>query len=123
MWIHLFYVLPNNQHDIYSDTIGNLIIMQPRKNKKNVEPKKTRNQKAKCLSHDGEEVNEGADKQSCSSSSIEGDCSSNPDGGQGQVPTALNSDGKTRATRGAATDPQSLYARVIFPLTTNFFIS
>lgn len=27
---------------------------------------------------------------------------------------ALNSDGKTRASRGSATDPQSLYARVIF---------
>lgn len=28
-------------------------------------------------------------------------------------PTTLNSNGKTRASRGSATDPQSLYARVI----------
>ncbi|XP_074301160.1 transcription factor RSL3-like, partial [Silene latifolia] len=44
--------------------------------------------------------------QSTSNGSLEDDCSS-----KGAAAVALNSNGKTRASRGSATDPQSLYAR------------
>ena len=53
----------------------------------------------------------GQSSSSCSSGdddSINGSSCLSPKG-----PSALNSNGKTRARRGSATDPQSLYARVI----------
>ena len=55
----------------------------------------------------------------------ESQCPSQDDGGEEEedASKALNLNGKTRASRGAATDPQSLYARVnIFLLLTSTFL-
>ncbi|CAL0327101.1 unnamed protein product [Lupinus luteus] len=63
-----------------------------------------------------EEINAGSDGQSCSSYTSEEDNAyqENNEGvtSASKSHTSLNSNGKTRATRGSATDPQSLYARV-----------
>ncbi|KAB5568871.1 hypothetical protein DKX38_002664 [Salix brachista] len=61
------------------------------------------------ISHDEEESNAGPDGQSSRSCSSEDENASQDS--DSKVSEALNSNGKTRATRGAATDPQSLYAR------------
>ncbi|XP_074267248.1 transcription factor RSL3-like [Silene latifolia] len=76
------------------------------KEKRNVKAKKS--QKLTLSGGDGdEEENEGrVNGQSTSNGSLEDDCSS-----KGAAAAALNSNGKTRASRGSATDPQSLYAR------------
>lgn len=62
-----------------------------------------KNQKHASNGEEAEETNTGLDGQSCSSNMSEDDNTSK---------SALNSNGKTRASRGSATDPQSLYARV-----------
>ncbi|KAJ6685817.1 TRANSCRIPTION FACTOR BHLH83-RELATED [Salix purpurea] len=61
------------------------------------------------ISNDEEESNAGPDGQSSRSCSSEDDNASQDS--DSKVSEALDSNGKTRATRGAATDPQSLYAR------------
>ncbi|KAJ8439604.1 hypothetical protein Cgig2_017171 [Carnegiea gigantea] len=76
--------------------------------KRNVRPK--RGQKF-TEGVDEEDENEGGvNGQSSSSRSgtLQDDCSSK---GTNTTSSALNSNGKTRASRGSATDPQSLYAR------------
>ncbi|KEH40017.1 helix loop helix DNA-binding domain protein [Medicago truncatula] len=54
-----------------------------------------------------EEINRGSNGNSSSSNISEDDNASQENSGG----TTLNSNGKTRASRGSATDPQSLYAR------------
>ncbi|KAK6939709.1 Myc-type, basic helix-loop-helix (bHLH) domain [Dillenia turbinata] len=80
--------------------------------KKNVQPK---NQKPATSSNE-EETNSGPNAQSPSSYSSEDDsyASQELNGGEtsnSKGSAALNLHGKTRASRGSATDPQSLYAR------------
>ncbi|KAL2318465.1 hypothetical protein Fmac_032341 [Flemingia macrophylla] len=61
---------------------------------------------------DAEETNAGSDGQSSSSNMSEDDNASKENsGGATSGSKSLNSNGKTRASRGSATDPQSLYAR------------
>ncbi|XP_021724915.1 transcription factor bHLH84-like [Chenopodium quinoa] len=63
---------------------------------------------------DDEKENDGiaVNRQSSSSGSLEDDCSSKgTTTTTTTTTTVLNSNGKTRASRGSATDPQSLYAR------------
>ncbi|GMY17355.1 transcription factor bHLH84-like [Fagus crenata] len=85
------------------------------KSKKNVQSKK--NQKPSPNgNHEEESINVGPDGQSSTSYSSEEDNASQETNGGGetsdpQLPSALNLNGKTRASRGSATDPQSLYAR------------
>lgn len=87
--------------------------MQVQKSKKNVMSKK-KNQK---LSQEEEtNINARADGQSSSGCSSDDDNASlETNGGEpseSKDSAALNLSGKTRASRGSATDPQSLYARV-----------
>lgn len=91
--------------------------MQAQKNKKKAEPKK--NQKLTTNGNNGEETNLVANGQSSSCYSSEDDSNVflELNGGaisDSKAPVILNSNGKARASRGSATDPQSLYARVIF---------
>ncbi|KAL0439128.1 UNVERIFIED_CONTAM: Transcription factor [Sesamum latifolium] len=65
---------------------------------------------------EAEEVTGGGNRQSSSSCSSEDDSNASQElnGGspsESKVSASLNSNGKARATRGSATDPQSLYAR------------
>ncbi|RDX78466.1 Transcription factor bHLH85, partial [Mucuna pruriens] len=62
---------------------------------------------------EAEETNAGSDGQSSSSNMSEDDnaCKENSGGATSGSKSLLNSNGKTRASRGSATDPQSLYAR------------
>ncbi|KAI4316627.1 hypothetical protein L6164_024591 [Bauhinia variegata] len=81
---------------------------------KNTRPKK--NQKLTENGNEEEETNAGSDGQSSSSYSSEDvDAISQENSGgtssTSKSPMALNVNGKTRASRGSATDPQSLYAR------------
>ncbi|XP_030528452.1 transcription factor bHLH84-like [Rhodamnia argentea] len=69
-----------------------------------------RNQKLTSLDDDNEERNVKEDGQSSSTCSSEDDVSSH-DLKDSKASESLSSDAKTRASRGAATDPQSLYAR------------
>lgn len=62
----------------------------------------------KKLIGSNEEENEEINNSSSSNISEDENGSQENSGG-----TTLNSNGKTRASRGSATDPQSLYARVI----------
>ncbi|XP_076930098.1 uncharacterized protein LOC143594742 [Bidens hawaiensis] len=71
-------------------------VSRDNKNKKNVQPKKNNN--INDMEESNKKNNGEINGQSSSS------CSSNDDGQN-------NSNGKTRASRGTATDPQSLYAR------------
>jgi hypothetical protein len=83
--------------------------LQVQKSEKNVKSKK--NQK---LSQE-EESNAGRDGQSSSGCTSDDDASQETNGGEhseSKDSAALNLSGKMRATRGSATDPQSLYARV-----------
>ncbi|KAL3514383.1 hypothetical protein ACH5RR_027100 [Cinchona calisaya] len=78
------------------------------KTKRNVQPKSKRNQKVQKNSStmDEEEANATQNGQSsCSYSSEDNSNASN------NKEPALTLNGKTRASRGSATDPQSLYAR------------
>ncbi|KAK4428664.1 Transcription factor [Sesamum alatum] len=65
---------------------------------------------------EAEELNGGGNRQSSSSCSSEDDSNASQElnGGsisESQLSASLNSNGKARASRGSATDPQSLYAR------------
>nr|KYP48674.1 Transcription factor bHLH84 [Cajanus cajan] len=60
---------------------------------------------------DAEETNAGSDGHSSSSNMSEDDNKENSGGATSGSKSLLNSNGKTRASRGSATDPQSLYAR------------
>ncbi|XP_019435976.1 PREDICTED: transcription factor bHLH85-like [Lupinus angustifolius] len=74
-----------------------------------------KNQKVEKKNKVVEEINAGADGQSCSSYTSENDNAyqENNEGitSVSKSHASLNSNGKTRASRGSATDPQSLYAR------------
>lgn len=90
-------------------------LMQVQKMKRNVKSKK--NQNLEFSSQNEENDNARVYKQSSSSCCSEDDSSvsQGQNGGPGsskEDPMALNLSGKTRASRGSATDPQSLYARV-----------
>lgn len=90
--------------------------MQAQKNKKNVESPKKRQLKGQAPNGKEEENSTGIDGQSTSSYSSEDDNASQENNG-GAISdtkslTAVNLSGKARASRGSATDPQSLYARV-----------
>ncbi|RZC66364.1 hypothetical protein C5167_010058 [Papaver somniferum] len=84
------------------------------KNKRNTNAKK--NQKA-SKEEEEEETDAGLNKHSssCSGSEDESNAPQEPNGGSvsktSKKSGALNLSGKTRASRGSATDPQSLYAR------------
>ncbi|KAG6747629.1 hypothetical protein POTOM_047518 [Populus tomentosa] len=78
------------------------------KSKKSVQSKKNQ-RSTPNISNDEEESNAGPDGQSSSSCSSEDDNASKDS--DSKVSEAVSSSGKTRASRGAATDPQSLYAR------------
>ncbi|XP_061979694.1 transcription factor RSL2-like [Populus nigra] len=86
------------------------------KNKRNVRSKKS--QKVASTSNNDEESNGGLNgpvSSGCCSEDESND-SQEPNGGassslSSKGTTTLNSSGKTRASKGAATDPQSLYAR------------
>ncbi|KAK2985622.1 hypothetical protein RJ640_006885 [Escallonia rubra] len=88
---------------------------EAQKNKKNVQPKK--NEKHAPNGSNGEETNNaGLNGQgsTCYSSEDDSNASQELNGGatsDSKGSEALNSNGKTRASRGSATDPQSLYAR------------
>lgn len=71
-----------------------------------------KNQKHDSNREDAEENNAGSDGQSSSSNISEEDNKENIGGATSESKSVLNSNGKTRASRGSATDPQSLYARV-----------
>ncbi|XP_019174228.1 PREDICTED: transcription factor bHLH85-like [Ipomoea nil] len=73
------------------------------KNKRKAVSKSKKNQKISHNSNEGEEINGGQNTQSSSCSSIDDESN----GGM----ESSESKGKSRASRGAATDPQSLYAR------------
>ncbi|KAI9106762.1 hypothetical protein K1719_022290 [Acacia pycnantha] len=83
------------------------------KSKTNAQLKK--NQKVAGNGYGAEETNTGLHGQSCSSYSLEDDNASQENGGgassESKSPVTHNTNGKTRASRGSATDPQSLYAR------------
>ncbi|PIA44192.1 hypothetical protein AQUCO_01700066v1 [Aquilegia coerulea] len=84
-----------------------------RKNKKNVEPKK--NKAITVASNNDEEISADLNGQS-SSSNISEDDTNVPQEVNGveadcKVSESLDMNGKTRAGRGSATDPQSIYAR------------
>lgn len=106
--------------------------MQAQKNKKNVEPIKSRknsnNKKQKQIINSKEEEEEekntvggggggqniiGQSSSCCYSSEDDSNVSQESNADEKTSGPALNLNGKTRANRGAATDPQSLYARVI----------
>ena len=78
---------------------------------KNVQSRKGR--KSTPNGSNEEDNNAGSDGQSSSSCSSEDDSNASQElNGESKGSAALNSNGKTRASRGSATDPQSLYARV-----------
>ncbi|XP_061354261.1 transcription factor RSL2-like [Gastrolobium bilobum] len=74
-----------------------------------------KNQKLDRNGNEAEETNAGSDGQSSSSYTSEEDNASQENSGgatsASKSHVALNLNGKTRASRGSATDPQSLYAR------------
>ncbi|KAL0368949.1 UNVERIFIED_CONTAM: Transcription factor [Sesamum calycinum] len=77
--------------------------------KKKRPPVSKKNKKAMQISNDEEENNVGGNGQSSSTCSSEEDCSNASQELNESKPSASN--GKAKVTRGAATDPQSLYAR------------
>lgn len=88
--------------------------MQPKKGKKNQKMTQINNEEGE------EETNNNADNQIAQSSSC---CSSEDDSNASQElnggTVSSNTKGKSRASRGAATDPQSLYARVKIIINTS----
>ncbi|XP_044511424.1 transcription factor RSL2-like [Mangifera indica] len=74
-----------------------------------------KNQNLSPKGNDGEESNGGSDGQSSTSYSSEDDNGSQETNGgatsESKASLSLNLNGKARASRGTATDPQSLYAR------------
>nr|GMD72529.1 transcription factor bHLH85-like [Ipomoea batatas] len=84
---------------------------EPQKNKRKAVPKSKRNQKISHNSNEGGgEINGGQNTQSSSCSSIDDESKASQESLNGEMETS-ESKGKSRASRGAATDPQSLYAR------------
>lgn len=87
--------------------------MQLQRTKKKVQWK---NQNLSPKGNDGEESNGGSGGQSSTSYSSEDDNGSQETNGgatsESKASLSLNLNGKARASRGTATDPQSLYARV-----------
>lgn len=82
-----------------------------------VKSKKQQNEKVRPQGNEGEEsnINGGSDGQSSTSTySSEDDNASQETNNEDSKSSsaALNLSGKQRASRGSATDPQSLYARV-----------
>lgn len=93
--------------------------IQVQRIKKNVRSKK--NQKVTLNGNDEEDTNAAHNGQtsSCYSSEDDSNASQELNGiatSESKVSAALNLNGKTRANRGSATDPQSLYARVTYLL-------
>ncbi|GAB4853435.1 hypothetical protein Ancab_017626 [Ancistrocladus abbreviatus] len=91
-------------------------ISDVQKGKRNVKPKK--NQRLSLDGNNDDENNGGPNGQSSSSCSSEDDSNGSQELNAGATSslsskgtTTLNLSGKTRASRGSATDPQSLYAR------------
>ena len=88
---------------------------QVQENRRNARPMK--NQNSVSTTNNDEDGNAGLNGQSSASFSSEDDSNASQDVNGGVTSSskgdaALNLKGKTRASRGAATDPQSLYARV-----------
>lgn len=83
---------------------------------KNARAKK--NQKVAGNGYEAEEIDRGLDGQSSTSYSLDDDNASQENRGgttsESKSLEAHNLNGKTRASRGSATDPQSLYARVFY---------
>ena len=79
-----------------------------------------KNEKHDSNREDAEERNAGSDGQSSSSNMSDDDNKENIGGANSESKSVLNSNGKTRASRGSATDPQSLYARVYRHLISHF---
>ncbi|KAL5847247.1 hypothetical protein ACOSQ3_010771 [Xanthoceras sorbifolium] len=79
--------------------------------KNNVQSKKNRNQSPKNANEGEERNGTGTDGQSSSSYSSEDDNASQETMNEGAIDASVNLNGKPRASRGSATDPQSLYAR------------
>lgn len=104
--------------NIYFDTTNKYII-QTQKNKKNAEPIKSKKKQKQIVNSKEEDEEEngqniiGQSSSSCYSSDDDSNASQESNADEKTIAPALNLNGKTRATRGAATDPQSLYARVI----------
>lgn len=95
--------------------------MQVQKNKKKAQPKGKKNQKITQINNEeGEDQGtnnaaiQNGQSSSCCSSEDDSNASQELNGGA----ISSKSKGKSRASRGAATDPQSLYARVI--INTSF---
>ncbi|XP_050366183.1 transcription factor RSL2-like [Argentina anserina] len=91
-------------------------LMEQKTKKRNVRSKKGQKANSDAKEKDEDESNTGVDRHRSSSyNSSEDDNASQETNGAGEIsdPTssALNSNGKIRANRGSATDPQSLYAR------------
>lgn len=84
-----------------------LVCVQVQKTKRNGRSKKNQT----LAANDDEDGNGGLNGQSWASCSSEDDSNGGVSSGS-KGETALNLNGKTRASRGAATDPQCLYARV-----------
>ncbi|KAF7830554.1 transcription factor bHLH85-like [Senna tora] len=84
------------------------VLKDVQKSTKNARPKK--NQKVAGNGCEAEETNAGLAGQSSSSYSLEDDNASQENSG-GATSESKSLNGKTRASRGSATDPQSLYAR------------
>lgn len=94
--------------------------MQAPKGKKNVTSKKNQKLILNGIISEEENINVTTNGSGCCSSEEDSVVSHQELNGEetseSKSISALDSDGKTRAGRGAATDPQSLYARVrIFP--------
>ncbi|CAK9182844.1 unnamed protein product [Ilex paraguariensis] len=86
------------------------------KNKKNAQPKKSQKLSLRGNEEEEEEINAGpiGPSSSCYSSEDDSNASQDLNGAatsDSKGSSALNLNGKTRASRGSATDPQSLYAR------------
>ncbi|CAI9753497.1 unnamed protein product [Fraxinus pennsylvanica] len=94
-----------------------LVSRDATKNKRSKDSKSKKNKKLIRNSNDEEDTyNARGNGQSSSSWSIEDDSNgsqeSNEETSESQGLATINSNGKRRASRGSATDPQSIYARV-----------
>lgn len=98
--------------------------MEQKTKKNNVRPKKSQKASSDAKVKDEDESNTGVDRQNSSSYNCsEDDNASQETNGAGEVSdpkssSALNLNGKTRTNRGSATDPQSLYARVRYYISS-----
>lgn len=89
-----------------------MLKLQVQKGKKNVQSR--RKQKQILNENNEEETNAGPQSSSSLSSEDDSNASQETNGEDSKgSDAALALNGKTRASRGSATDPQSLYARVI----------